>query len=432
VKYLLLGDLLAGNSHETSTALENLRTELSIITQKDIANLGTGLKTFNSELVSVQKKEVEHSSENLSNFAIDIEKIHKREFSLLRTLGIEENELVHSNFLAYLLDPAENHGLGSQFIEKFLRVAASKSNRDAIRIPSIDFQNILVEREISSETSRSDIRLMDVKGLFHCTIENKIFSREGDEQTNRLYRDFHGICPSELFVFLTLSGKEKPTNRNFISVTYSELLPALHELLNDAVGDTKLLMKNYLSTLERLILAEKFNGYSERTQLYFRYVKEINEVKSAYEEDRKLLLSALEEGVKERSWWDESVWKMKKTGSDVLIYKPEWWPEEAGVYLWIRPWIEGPACDLYLYGTPAAFSTKFVHVLKKYLEPKYTGKMAGDFIAHLTGVNTFLERTIKFSLTEKEQVEKILKVLDEMVNQLGRIIDESIAEFNRK
>lgn len=423
---------MATSLHGISSALENLRTELRVISQKDIESLRRNLDTFHNELTGIQKYEVEHGSENLNSLATNLKKIHKREFSFLRTLRIEENELVHSNFLAWLLNPAENHGLGSQFPEKFLNLVAQKTNTHQARIPEIDFQNILVERETSSETSRSDIRLMDVKGLFHCTIENKIFSREGDDQTGRLYRDFHGRCPSELFVFLTLSGEEKPTNENFVSLTYSELLPTFYELLDVAVGDTRLLMKNYLNTLERLILAEKFNGYAERTQLYFRYIKEINEVKEAYETDRKLLLSALEDGVKRRRWWDESIWKKNKSGSDVHVWKHEWCPEETGVYLSIRPWIEGPACDLSLDGSESAFSTKFAKVLKKHLEPKYMGKTAGDFITNLTGANKFLERTIEFSLAEKNQVEKILKILDDMVSQFKEIIDDSIAEFNTK
>ncbi len=422
---------MTSNSCDIASSLENLKIELGAITQKDIATLRINLEAFRSELILIQKNDVEHSSDNLNNLTVNLEKIHRKEFSFLRTLRIEENELVHSNFLAWLLDPKENHGLGSQFLEKFLDLLAPKIIKHGSSLPRIPPQDVFVEREISSDTSRLDIRLMDVKGLFHCTIENKIFSSEGDDQTNRLYRDFHKICPYEIFVFLTLSGKEKPANDNFISLTYSELAPIFSELLDFAIGDTRLLIKNYLNTLERLILAEKFNGYSERTQLYFRHVKEINEVKAAYDEDRRLLLSALEDGVKERNWWDESTWRINKTGSNISIWKPNWFSDDTGVKFWIEPWTEEPACDLNVYGSPASFSQQFVHILKKYLEAKYPGKMAGDFTKHLTGVNTFLERTIKFSFTETQQVEKILRILDELVNQFQKIIDDSIAEFRK-
>jgi len=418
--------------HETSFALEQLKAELEDITRRDVANAEKNLDILKNELAIIWRDEIEESAETLRGLSIELGRIESKEFSFLKTFGIEENELVHSNFLVWLLDPSEDHGLGSLFTQRFLNLVTHKAKNHDVDLSCINFHDILVEREVSSETSRLDMRLMDIKGLFHCTIENKIFSKEGDDQTNRLYRDFHGRCPSELFVFLTLNGKEKPSNENFIALTYAELVPVFTDLLNVAIGDTRLLMKNYLNTLERLILAEKFTGYSERTQLYFRYVKQINEIKAAYDEDGKLLLSALEDGVKERQWWDESTWKVEKTGSDITIWKPKWCPENTGVYLWLRPWIEGPACDLFVYGSPATFSAEFVCILKKHLEGKYPGKTAGDFIKHLTGVNTFLERTMKFSFTEKDQVEKILRSLDEMVSQFEKILDDSVEEFNKK
>jgi len=420
------------SSPEISSALEQLNDELKDISRRDIANAEKNLDMLKNELANVRRREIQESAETLVGLSSELEKIESKEFSFLKTLRIEEDELVHSNFLAWLLDPSEDHGLGSLFTERFLNSVINKAKDHNVDLSCINLHDILVEREKSSETSRLDIRLMDIKGLFHCTIENKILSKEGEDQTNRLYRDFHGICPSELFVFLTLNGKEKPRNENFISLTYAELVPVFTNLLNVAIGNTKLLMKNYLNTLERLILAEKFNGYSERTQLYFRYVKQINEIKAAYDEDRRLLLSALEDGIKKRRWWDKSTWKVEKTGSEITIWKPKWCPEETGVYLWLKPWTEGPACDLFVYGSPATFSSKFVHVFKKHLEGKYPGKTAGDFIKHLTGVNTFLERTMKFSFTEKDHVEKILRSLDEMVSQFEKILDDSIEEFNKK
>jgi hypothetical protein len=247
---------------EISFALEQLKAELEDISRRDVANTEKNLDILKNELANIRRKEIEKSAETLRGLSIELKKIESKEFSFLKTLRIEEDELVHSNFLAWLLDPSEDHGLGSLFTERFLNLVTHKAKNHNVNLSCINFCDILVEREKSSETSRLDIRLMDIKGLLHCTIENKILSKEGDDQTNRLYRDFHGICPSELFIFLTLNGKEKPSNENFISLTYAELAPVFTDLLNVAIGDTKLLLKNYLNTLERLILAEKFNGYS--------------------------------------------------------------------------------------------------------------------------------------------------------------------------
>ncbi len=420
--------------HEVSFALEQLKGELEAIAREDIVHVKQDLDTFGDELGKIERKEIDESAETLRGLSVELGKIERKEFSFLKTFGIEESEFVHSNFLAWLLDPSEDHGLGFLFTKKFLNLVGEKAENDNIDLSCIDFLDILIEREKSSEESRLDIRLMDTKGTFQCIIENKIFSKEGDDQTNRLYRDFHGICPNELFIFLTLNGSEKADNTNFQSLTYNELRPVFMQLLDVTDGDTKLLIKNYLNTLERLVMAEKFRGYSERTQLYFRYVKHIEEVKAAYEEDRKLLLSALEEGIKQRQWWDESIWKLEKTGPEISISKRKWFPENAdfNLELRLRPWIEQPALDLFVYGSPATFSAKFAHIMKRHIEGKYPGKMAGDFVKHLTGVNKFLEKTMKFSFTEKDQVEKILKSFDEMVIQFEDILDKSFEEFNKK
>jgi hypothetical protein len=425
--------LFMNSLSEISFALEQLRNELEVIAREDVANLKQDLSNLETELASIERKEISNSAEALHSLVLDLEKIERKEFSFLKTLRIEGNELVHSNFLAWLLDPSGNHGLGPLFTEKFLAVAVQKVKNRKIDLSGLNFFDIVVEREISSETSRLDIRLMDAKGLLHCAIENKILSKEGTKQTRRLYNDFHGICPRELFIFLTLTGAEKPDNKNFVPMTYNELRPILTELLDVSVGDTNFLIKNYLNTLERLIMAEKFNGYSERTQLYFRYVKQIQEIKAAYEADRRLMLSALEDGIKQREWWDESTWKMDKTGSDIKIFKPIWVTEDTGVYFWLTPWIEQPGFDLSVYGRPSAFSLKFVTVLKKNLERKYPDpKMAGDFKKNLSGINTYLEKDLHFSFTEKNQIEKILKSLDEMVEQFEKILDESVEEFKKK
>jgi hypothetical protein len=144
-------------------------------------------------------------------------------------------------------------------------------------------------------------------------------------------------------------------------------------------------------------------------------------------------LSALAEGIKQRQWWDESRWKIEKTGSDIRIWKVEWFSVNEGVYLYLRPRTSQPAFDLAVYGRPTTFSSKFVHILKKYIERQYPEKDVdvGGFIKRLTGVNTFLEKTLTFSFTEKDQVEMVLKSLDDMVNQFEKTLDDSFEEFKK-
>ena len=43
------------------------------------------------------------------------------EFNIFEVLGAVRVELRHSEFLAYLMNPQQNHGLGDDFVKKFLQ-----------------------------------------------------------------------------------------------------------------------------------------------------------------------------------------------------------------------------------------------------------------------------------------------------------------------
>ena len=42
-------------------------------------------------------------------------------FNLFDAIGATHKELWHSDFLAFLLDPGQNHGLGAEFTKRLLR-----------------------------------------------------------------------------------------------------------------------------------------------------------------------------------------------------------------------------------------------------------------------------------------------------------------------
>ncbi len=420
------------NDHkEMLLDLEQLKVQLEAIDRNEFVDLEKKLGIFARDLTSIEHKDIWEVTAGLDSLATELGSIEKKEYSFLKILGIQEDELVHSRFLAWLLDPSENHGLGPQFVKAFLEKAASKATN--LDLSDVDFSSLLVEREVSKETSRLDIRLIDPSGHFGCVVENKISSKEGEKQTTRLFEDNRGIYPKELFIYLTLNRREEPEDTHFLPVAYGELLPMLNDLLEQSSDDTKYLIKNYLNTLERLIMSERFEGYSERTQLYFKFAKQIDNVKGAFEQDRKLILSTLADEIMRRKWWNNKVWKMDKTGSEVTVWKPRWYSEdkEKGIYMELRPSTEKPVIYASVQGSPADFSREFAPILKKHLEQIYPGKTAGDFYKNLTGVNTFLEKTLLFSFTEKDLIQKALANLDEMIDHFGEIIEKSVEEFSK-
>lgn len=422
------------NIKDTIAGLEHLRNDLDAVDEKGSVQTERILGSLKSYLVEVESREIAENDSKLRRLAGDLVSLEKAQFSFMRIFDIEQNELVHSNFLAWLFDPLGSHGLGSQFGEKFLKKVASKTENLDLSI--MDPAKSIVEREVSGDESRLDIRIHDPSDYFQCVIENKILSGEGADQTDRLFRNFHGKSQTEVFVFLTLKKREKPMNSNFVSLTYHEVLPILQSLLQvSPSAETTFLIRNYVSTLERLIMSENFEGFSERTKLYYQYEKYINDVRKAFDQDRKLILQTLEDGIKNRSWWKPNLWDMERTGGLIRLWKNEWYDgNDKGVYIQIEASTRRSLYHLFIFGETPQFSARFGPIFERFLDEKHPGKLLGEFSKKFAqGTIRFVQKDVHLSLTEKSQPpQELLKNLDEMLNLFEDIIDKSIEEFRKK
>ena len=415
------------DSKEISTNLVQMHSQIEVIRAQEIVKTAEALENLNIEVIKIRKKELEQTNERLHKLASGHSLVKKKEFSFLKIFGLENDELVHSTLLAWLLDPLESHNVKSLFVRRFLERAGLKRYE-------LDFSRLCVEREISSDNSRLDIRIYDGSGKFQCIIENKIWSSEGVDQTMRLYSDFHDRSyEKEMFIFLTLDKKSKPKDKHFISMNYEHVLQILNELLGLSVGDTRFLIKHYSNTLGTLIMSEKFEGFSERTQLYYQYYKDTTEIKKAFDNDRTLLLETLEEAIKERNWWDDNVWKLKRTGGDIELWKDSWQlNEREGMYIQLYMYIESLGFAIRIYGSPSAFATKLNPIFKRLVDKKYPGKMAAGLIKRFgSGVSRFLEKEIRFSPTEKTQIKKIVENLDKVIKLFDEAMIKSINELKQ-
>ena len=90
----------------------------------------------------------------LANLVKDIEfermELALSELNSFHALGIGHHELSHSNFLAWLLDPAEGHGLGPLVLRKLLRdiFADDRSDsRSLIDADLLDIRDVEIRRE---------------------------------------------------------------------------------------------------------------------------------------------------------------------------------------------------------------------------------------------------------------------------------------------
>lgn len=90
--------------------------------------------------------------------------------NIFEVLGITNAEIRHSNFLAWLLDPNGNHGMG----DKFLREFVSKLGQREV-VP----ENVTV-CIVRREWQHIDLLVLCQKEKYLLCVENKVFSGEHD------------------------------------------------------------------------------------------------------------------------------------------------------------------------------------------------------------------------------------------------------------
>lgn len=127
----------------------------------------------------IKKLETFRLSDDLENLSLLTNK-----FNIFNVLKLSNAEIRHSNFLAWLMNPLENHEIGNFFLKEFLKTATKDyiSSEDILineeDISSKDF----FECEVRREYKNIDILLVDKDSCFVCVIENKIWSGEHSEQ----------------------------------------------------------------------------------------------------------------------------------------------------------------------------------------------------------------------------------------------------------
>lgn len=225
-------------------------------------------------------------------------------------LGIERNENRHSAFLAWLFNPVSTHGLKEAPLRKFLSLVAVKASDDykcyypQVREHlitgnySLQVECIKTEQSIiglASDVDRFkdvvDVGLnggfkqdannrFDIWMLLHVkftdendneqqwslpiVVENKIYSAEGDAQTERYAKALNilknSVCPNPnysqpLLVYLAPSDAKKPTSQDFIPLTYQDLLDYVLQpcfilcASQTSSSDARVLIEGYIRNL---------------------------------------------------------------------------------------------------------------------------------------------------------------------------------------
>jgi hypothetical protein len=213
--------------------------------------------------------------QSYSNLVLDSQFIElewrQQQPNIFSALRIAHQEIRHSNFLGWLLDPKQTHGLGSKFLKLFL-ADVLKDNK--VQLSGIFAQSNLGNATVLREWKNIDI-LIKLDRLV-VTIENKVWSGEGNDQLRR-YKEIvdSGFKSKNLvYVFLTPYGSDSSMQDSYVNYSYQRIIWILELTLKsykEGISVAVLVYINdYLETLKSVFMTNSESSNLAR-QIYLNH-----------------------------------------------------------------------------------------------------------------------------------------------------------------
>lgn len=184
-------------------------------------------------------------------------------FNIFEAVGMTRQEIRHSYFLAFLLNPLEAHYFGDLFLKQFLIKVLQNLDAPPISAIAVDVAN-LEDAEVKREYKNIDVLIYSPGEKIVVAIENKIDSDEHDDQLNRYRRDI--ILPEfpdcrKFLIYLTKEG-DKPQSRSpgWHAASYELVSQCIDELCDQHAAqindEVRSLMTHYSNLIKRHIMSD--------------------------------------------------------------------------------------------------------------------------------------------------------------------------------
>lgn len=257
----------------------------------------------------------------LEQFVVDNEELERLEslldqFNIFEAIGMVRQEIRHSNFLAFLLNPSASHRLGDIFLKTFLKRLLIDASNAPVSPIDIDIAN-LADTQVRREWKNIDILLFSETSRIVCVIENKVDSQE---HSNQLYRYREIVLNQfkdykQIFVYLTPTGLLPNSDENqqhWLPYSYDKVAALLDDLSNryrSTIGsEVHTLIQHYSGLIKRHLMED-----SEIAQLCQKIYRQHKEALDLIYEHRPDLESDVFEVVK------NIVRKTSSTSKQVVI-----------------------------------------------------------------------------------------------------------------
>lgn len=223
-------------------------------------------------------------------------------FNLFEAVNMARQEIRHSRFLAYLLEPSQPHGLDDLFLRAVIMTAAD--NHPDLRVSKLqlaiaDYSNA----RVYCERDHFDISI-EVPGLeLLFVIENKVGSEEHENQLKRYREKAKSLYPNHHFFgcFLTAEGYDGD-DAEWAPMSYADIVRVLKKLVSDGAvrPDVKMAVEHYVELIEKKVMPSK---------------ELVDACRQLYRQHRAALDLIYEHGVE--SMLDQSYAEFRRTRADL-------------------------------------------------------------------------------------------------------------------
>ena len=248
---------------------------------------------------------------------------------LLAIIGVQWSEAVHSNFLAWLLNPTANHGIGDYFLKNFLLLTGEPS---AVRAVT-DWAGSTVQPEwhcvVDGTDSYLDILILNRSARFLCAIENKILAPEGGDQLTRYRKGLEAAYPdyTRRYVFLSPWGtaSQWPAEREYWKpMKYTDILGLVKQTAIDndlAISDeVRVFLRQYAITLRRNIVPETTEMQRLAREIYLKHREAIALINRNQPDWVRETMQILKEAIAQQKGW-----VLDKEAPGYVRFRPDAW-----------------------------------------------------------------------------------------------------------
>lgn len=214
----------------------------------------------------------------INNDNLEIVKAKLNRFNPLKILRIQDYEVRHSNILAWIFDPSENHNFDDRILKRFLlKVLLKPLNGDVItevgNIYNLQNKNFY-DCKIYREKYNIDLLIVSENSKIVILIENKVYSGEHSNQLERYFKIATNEFKNYLIIpiLLTLEGNE-PSSDRYFSASYEDIIQSVEFVITNYTDRTSNqvieFMVHYVSIIkEKYYMDNELKGLCK--DIYFK------------------------------------------------------------------------------------------------------------------------------------------------------------------